>query len=200
MFNGEINELLKELTFEQNIVFGFSCINRLRDLPQVFINSDNEGIDYLNEIIPKESIETVLNDMANNISQQLLNDNTVEIDENIELLEKLLIDDEIYNSTEKNIFFYYVIIIIHLFEYIKVKDCKSIYRCSNAMLEILNQTKHDEYCKINKNGNDKEMEEYVDMEIDNEIKKQIEIIKLLNENDKNNLNKFIENNKIKYNG
>jgi hypothetical protein len=64
-------------------------------------------------------------------------------------------------------------IIIHLFEYIKGRDCKSIYRCSNAILEILNQTKYDEYCKINKNGNDKEMEEYVDMEIDNEIPESV---------------------------
>jgi hypothetical protein len=200
MFNDEINELLKGLTFEQNIDFCFSCINRLRHLPQMFINSDNGGIDYLNEIIPKENIENVLNDIVNKISKILLNDNTVETDENIKFLEKLLIDDEIYNSTEKNIFFYYIIIIIHLFEYIKERDCKSIYWCSNAILEILNQTKYDEYCKINKNGNDKEMEEYVDMEIDNEIKKQIEIIKLLKENDKNKLNNFIENNKIKYNG
>jgi hypothetical protein len=199
MFNGEINELLKELTFEQNINFGLSCINRLKHLPSVFINSDNEGINYLNEIVPKENIENILNNMVNKLSQIGLSDSMAEIYESIKLLEKLLIDDEIYNSPEKNIFFYYVVIIIHLFEYIEEKDCKSIYWCSNAVLEILNQIKYDEYLKINKNGNDKEMEGYVDAEIDNEIKKQLEIIKILKEDDKNKLDNYIENNKIKYN-
>jgi hypothetical protein len=201
MFNDRIRGLINELTFEQNKNFCFSCINRLKHLPHLFINTDNEGMNYLNEIFLGKDIENIINDMVNKLSKIFLDDDIEEMDKNIKLFKRVLLDDEeTYNSTEENIFFYYVNIIIHLFEYIKEKNCKSIYWCSNAIIEIISQIKYDEYCKINKNGKEKEALEYVDMEIEYEIDRQMEIIELLKENDEKKLNDYIENNRIEYNG
>jgi alpha-N-acetylglucosamine transferase len=97
-----------------------------------------------------------------------------EIDKTINFLETMLLDDDDYGSeTEKTIFSYYVIIIIHTLEFFKENESKYINMCSDCMIEIINQAKFDEYNSQNKNCSEKELTEYVDEMIDEEVKKEI---------------------------
>jgi hypothetical protein len=114
-------------------------------------------------------------------------------------MEKLLLDDDIESGIEKQIFFHYVVIIIHILEYIKENKNEYIELCSDGMVEIINQVKSDEYYKNNEKCTDEELERYTDLMIDEEVKKEIEIIKIIKSGNKEMLNEYIENNKIEYN-
>jgi hypothetical protein len=198
-FNEEIKDLIKELTAEQNIIFALTCINRLKHLPQLFINSESYGIKHLDQIIPKNTIENILNEIINKLYNEPLKIKHNKLNKNIELLEKLLLDDEIETGALKNIFFYYVIIIIHILSYIKNNKYDEIYWCSNAVLEILNQMEYERYNNEHKNCIDSEVLEYVDLMIKNEMGKEKQIIKIIKTGNKKILDEYIKDNKIEYN-
>jgi hypothetical protein len=92
----KIYDSINSLSFEQNIMFALACINRLSHLPQLFINSKTYGIEYLNEIIPKDKIENILNEIINKIYYNQIK--TDETDAEIEILEKLLLDEYVNNN------------------------------------------------------------------------------------------------------
>jgi hypothetical protein len=198
-FSKSIYDNIKELTMEQNIVFVLSCLNRLKHLLKLFTNSDTYGINYLDKIIPKETIEDMLNDIIKKLYNKPLDINKNEINNDIKILEKMLLDDDIESCTVKQIFFYYIVIMIHTFEFILTKEHKYIELCSDAMMEIINQTKGNEFNKNNPQWTDEEFYKNVDMEIDKELEKEIEIIKIIRTGDKKILDEYIENNKLEYN-
>jgi hypothetical protein len=197
-FNKLINKAVDELTFEQNIQFALSGINRVKPLTKLFLCSDLNGLKYLENFISIEEMETGINDIINYITNYPENIGQNNIYENITFLKKLLLDDEIEAATEKQIFFWYVIIIIHILEYILHKNCKSIYWCSNAIIEIINQTKYDECKNNNSQWTDGEIVKYVDNEIDKEIGKEIEIIKIIKTGNKKLLEEYVINNMLEY--
>jgi hypothetical protein len=198
--NEIVYDLINGLSFEQNIMFVLACINRLKHLPKVFINSETYGIKYLNEIIPKDKIENILNEIVNKIYFNQIKTN--EIDTDMEILEKLLLDDDIENGIEKQLFFYYVVIIIHIFEYIKGNENKYIKLCSDNVIDIVDHIKFKEYEIKNNLGDnyivDEKMEKYIEQFCDDEVKKEIEIIKIIKGGDKKILNEYTKNNKIEY--
>ena len=82
-YNGEIKQLVKELTFEENLNFALSCINRLKHLLQCILNSDTYALQYLEEIqnISRESIEKILNELSEEINSESLNISSKAINE-----------------------------------------------------------------------------------------------------------------------
>jgi hypothetical protein len=118
------------------------------------------------------------------------------------LLKKLLLDDDIESGMEKQLFFHYILILIHILEYINDNNNKYIEFCSDNMVEIINQVKSEEYeLKNNLTGSyiaDEEMAKYIDDYIDIEIKIEIEIIEKIKNGNNEILNEYIENNKIEY--
>jgi hypothetical protein len=197
--NKTIYDNIKELTMEQNICFSLSCLNRLKHLIKLFINSDTYGINYLNKIIPKETIENILNDIIKKLYNKPLNINKREIKKDIKTLEKMLLDDDIESCTEKQIFFYYIVIIIHILEYILTGEYEYIELCSDASVEIINQTKGHELTKNNPQWTDEEFDKNLDIEIDKEVEKENEIIKIVKAGNEKILDEYIKNNKIEYN-
>jgi len=192
--NKIVYDNVKELTIEQNIAFSLSCLNRLSHLPQLFINSEDFGIEYLDKIIPKNTIENILNDSIRKLTKEPLNIKKVDLLKNIKLLEKMLLDDDIESSTEKQIFFYYVLIIIHTFEYIYKKSIEHINLISDAMVEIINQTAYKENPKLT----DTEIIELVDIEIDKEVEKEIKILEIIKTGNNELLNEYIKNSRVEY--
>ena len=95
-------------------------------------------------------------------------------------------------------FSYSVIIIIHILEYIKEKDKKYIDLCSDAMVEIINQGKSAEYWTKYPECSDDELYEYVDTMIGGEVKREIEIIKIVKTGNEKMLNEYIKSNEIEY--
>jgi hypothetical protein len=196
-FNDKMDNLIKELTFEQNIAFALACINRLKHLPCIFVNSKTYEI-YLNKIIPKNKVENVLNEIIKKINTKPLEIKHNEIEKKIKLLKKLLIDNEIDNSIASQIFIYYIIIITRTLEYIISNNHNEILRCSNAVVEIINQTEYEKYNKENKNSDDDKAINHVDIMIDNELEKQEHIIGLIKTGNMQTLDEYIKGNKIEY--
>ena len=197
-----VYDTIKSLNPEQNIIFALSCINRIKQLPQLFINSYTYGIEYLDKIIPKNTIENILNETLDKIIGK--NIKKAEINKNIELLDKLLLDDDIENRIEKQLFSHYVIILIHILEYINEHNNKYIELCSDNMVEIINQIKGEKYeLENNLVGYiyivDDKYDEYVDRFIDEEIKIEMEIIERIKGGNTEMLDEYIENKKIEYN-
>ncbi|MDR1316670.1 MAG: hypothetical protein LBK13_07335 [Spirochaetales bacterium] len=199
--NKIIYDSINGLSFEQNIMFALACINRLKHLPQVFINSETYGIEYLNGIIPKDKIENILNEIINKIYYNQIKIN--EIDADMEILEKLLLDDDIESGIEKQLFFCYVVIVIHILEYIKENKKEYIELCSDNMIEIVDYIKCKEYETKNNLEDyyilDEKMEKYLEQFCADEVKKEIEIIKIIKSGNKEMLNEYIKNNEIEYN-
>jgi hypothetical protein len=198
--NRKVYDLINDLDVYQNITFALTCVNRLRHLPKLFINSNCYGIEYLNKIIPKNTIENIIDEIVNEITSGEIN--TQEINEIRKLLDKMLLDDDIENSIEKQLFFYYVVIIIHILEYIKDGKINYIELCSDAMVEIINEIEGKKYSsKMNLDDYyivDEKMRKYIDKSIDDEINKEIDIIKIIKDGSKETLNEYLKNNKIEY--
>jgi hypothetical protein len=173
----KIYDSISSLSFEQDIIFALACISRLNHLPQLFINSNTYGIEYLNEIIPKEKIENILNEIINKIYYNQIK--TDEIDAEIEVLEKLLLDDDIESGVEKQLFFCYVVIIIHTLEYMKEGKKEYITLCSGNMIEIVDNIGCKEYDIKNNNQNnhifDEKMEKYLEQFCAGEVKKRLRL-------------------------
>ena len=198
--NELVYNLVNDLNIEQNIKFASSCINRVKHFLKIFVNKDPFIIEYFKEIIPENNIENKLNEILNRIFIEPFNIKNDEINKIWIFLEKLLVDDDdVDSSTEKQLFFYSVLIIIHILEYIKEKDKKCIDLCSDEMVEIINQGKSAEYWKKYPECSDDELEEYVDIMIEDEIKREIEIIKIVKTGNEKMLNEYIKNNEIEYN-
>jgi hypothetical protein len=196
-FNDKMDNLIKELTFEQNVAFALTCINRLKHLPCIFINSETYNI-YLNKIISKDKIENILNEIIGKINNKPLEIKHNEIEKKIKLLRKLMIDNEIDSSVISQIFLYYIIIIAHTLEYIRSSNHKEIWHCSNAVVEIINQAEYEKYNKENKNCDDDKAISYVDLMIDNEIERQEHIIGLIKNGNIKTLDEYVKGNKIGY--
>jgi hypothetical protein len=194
--NKIIYDLLNGLNIEQNIIFALNCINRTKHLPRLFINTEKYAMEYLDKIIPKDNIENTLNDIINKIYFNNIQSN--EIDKTIELLEELLLDDEVENGTLKQLFSHYISLIIHTIQYIKGNESKYIRYCSDEVEEIVNQAKAAEYYTKNKGCTDGELNKYVKLMIKNELKKQIEIINIIKNGNRETLNEYTENNKTEY--
>ena len=195
--NKKVYDLINGLDVEQNILFALSCINRIKHLPQLFINTEKYAMEYLDKIIPKEIIESTLTEIIDKVHFNKIQ--STEIDKTIELLEELLLDDDIESCVLKQLFSYYVLIIINILKYIKENKNEYIELCSDDIREIINQAKSDEYCKKNNKCTDKELNKHIELIIDEEVKKEIEIIKIIKDGNKELLNEYIKNNKIEYN-
>jgi hypothetical protein len=196
--NDKVYDLIETLNNKQNKKFCLTCLYRLKHLLELFIKSDSFAAKYLDKIIPLNTIENELDKIIDKIYLNQIQNN--DIDKNIYFLEKMLLDDDDYgNETEKAIFSYYVIILIHILEYIRENDNKYIKLCSDDMVEIINQAKFMEYHTKNTNCSDEEMEKYVDLIIDEEVEKEIKIIEIIQNGTDETLEKYIEKNKIEYN-
>jgi hypothetical protein len=198
--NELVYALVNELTVEQNIKFASSCINRVKHFLKIFVNKAPFIIAYFKEAIPENNIENKLREILDRIFIEPFNIENDEIDKDIEFLEKLLVDDdEVDSSTEKQLFFYSVIIIIHILEYIKEKDEKYIDLCSDAMVEIINQVKSAEYWTKHPECSDDELYEYVDKMIKDEVKRETEIIEMIKIGNEKTLKNCIDSSAIEYN-
>jgi hypothetical protein len=198
--NKKVYEILPELTYKQNIQFALSCLDRVKHLCPLFLNSNQYGIEYLiKEIMPRDAIELLINTTIQDLRDPI-NIKKETITNKVELLESLLLDSEEENSTESAIFFQIIITMINTLEYIRDKDINSIGLCSDDIVELINQAKSNEYYINNPNASDEEISEYADLLIDKDVEIQIEIIKKIkNAEDTTEIDKYIENNKIEYN-
>ena len=199
-FNGETKKLINELSFEQNITFALTCINRLKQLPKIIINSGTYAIQYLEETqnISPNTIENILNEITDKINKETLDIKNDEIEEKMEMLEKLCVDTEEDGSTEGTLFLNYLIILRHILLYIKDRNCEDIYWCSNNFIDIVDAMEYEKYYKGNENCDDKKIDKYIDLMTKNEMEKQRQIIKIIKEGHKKILVEYVEENKIEY--
>jgi hypothetical protein len=193
--NKIVYDLINSLNVEHNIMFALTCINRLEHLLPLFINSETY-IKYLNKIISKNNIVNKLTEIKTKTSFNQMETN--EINKSIKLLDKLLLDDDIESGIEKQIFFNYILIIIHILEYINENKKEYIELCSDNVVGIINQVKSNEYYTQNENCTDEELDKYVDLMIEKEIGIEIEIIKIIKNGNNQMLDNYIINNKIEY--
>jgi hypothetical protein len=198
-FKKTLNSLINDLDYEQSITFALSCLFRQKHLPKLFIDSNTWGIEEINKIFPKNNIEDKLNEIINKVNLRQTN----EIDVDLEILDKYLLDFEDENSIEYSLFFNYVCIIIYLLEYLKQNDIEKIEWCSNKIIESVDTIKTREYeIKMNLEDCyivDKKMKNFLKIFTDAEEEKEIEIIKFIKSEDNEGLHGYIENNKIEYN-
>jgi hypothetical protein len=198
MYNNVMFAAINTLTFEQNIKFALSCINRVKPLTKLFLYSNLHGLKYLEKIVSVNDIETSINGILDNLMNNRTNILKNNARKNMAFLEKLLLDDDIDATLEKQIFFNYIVIIMHTLEYIVDNDCKSIYWCSNAVIEIQDRIKHKECEKNNSQWTDKEISTYVDAEIDKEIEKELEIIQIIKNGNEELFEQCIKENILEY--
>jgi hypothetical protein len=201
--NEKVYKLLKEFSYEQNIQFALSCLERIRHIYPLFLNSNQYGIEYLiKEIMPKNEFEVLINSVIYELENNALNiekEHIDKINKKLELLDELLLDDDIESSAESSIFFQIILTIINILEYIQDKDIDSIELCSDNIIKLIGLAKSNEYYKDNQNASDEEVNKYVDFLIDKEIEVQIEIIqKIKTIEEKEKRHKYIENSKIEY--
>jgi hypothetical protein len=195
--NEKVYVLLKELSYEQNIRFATSCLERIKHLYPLFLDSNQYGVEYLiKEVMPKDEIEISINSAIDELKNVTLNTEKERIDKKLELFEKLLLDCDIESSTESSIFFQIILTLINILEYIRDKDIDSVELCSDNVIELINQAKSNEYCENNQNASDEEACEYVDFLIDKEVEIQIEIIQKIKNAEA--ILKYIVDNKIEY--
>jgi hypothetical protein len=81
-----------------------------------------------------------------------------------------------------------------MLEYIKTKDNKYIYKCSETILDIIRTIMAHEYYK--ENDDEMELYCYFDMALEPEVNKQNEIIKIIKNGNKEQLEEYINKNKI----
>ena len=198
-YNNEIKELVKDLTFEENLTFALTCINRVKHFPKYLLNSDTYAIQYIEEIhdIPRKNIIPILDEIVNKININPLEIKNNEIIEKIEVLDKLCVHSDEDGSIENSLFLNYLIILHYTLMYIKEKKYENIYWCSNNTIEMVDTMEYNRFCKKNKSCNDKEIYDYLDIIGKNEVEKQKEIIETIKRN-QITLNEYIERNMIDF--
>ena len=199
-YNSEIKKLVNELTFEENLNFALSCINRLKHLPHCIINSGTYALQYLEEVenISKEAIEKTLNELSEEVNNESLNISNKAINEKIKILDKLMVDTEEDGSTAGGVFLNYLIIMQHILSYINEKTYENVYWCSTQLLEIIDAIEHEKYYIENESCVDKEASKFVDLILEKEMEKQKQIIKIIRKGSKKILNEYVERNFINF--
>jgi hypothetical protein len=172
-YNHKVRLLIDEQTIDQNIQFALSCLKRLDFLSKLLVNSDVENI-----------VENI-----NNLSET-----TDDIDKYLKILKPLLLHDDVEREMEAELMNYYILLITQILEYIKTKDNKYIYTCSDAILNIIRTTVANEYYK--ENEDEMELYCYFDMALEPEINHQKKIIEIIKTGNEQQLAGYINKNKI----
>jgi hypothetical protein len=172
-YNHNVCLLINEQTMDQNIQFALSCLKRL---------------DFLSKLVRNSDVKKIVGNINNIL--ETIND----IDKYLKTLKQLLLNDNVERETEDELMNYYVLIIMQIFEYIKTKDNKYIYKCSDTVLDIIRTITAHEYYK--ENDDEMELYCYFDMALEPEVNKQKEIIKITRTGNKKQLEEYINRNTI----
>ena len=180
------NKNLENLDYEENIAFALSCIFRQRHLPQLFINSKTWGIEEINKIFPKNKIKDKLDEIIDKVKLKQTN----EIDADLDILKKFLLDFDDENSIEYSLFFNYVCTIIYLLEYLKDNNIEKINYLKNLIIESV-----DVIEECGSEIVDKKMASILKEFIDAEKEREVEITRLIKNKDYEKLHEFVYNKK-----
>jgi hypothetical protein len=179
-----INELLKDVPRHDSFRYinKGSLTNEYFDLAYQTMDDKNIYIVISNTGSP--AVESINN------SLETVND----IDEYLKTLKQLLLNDNVEHETEDELMNYYILIITQILEYIKTKDNKYIYKCSETILDIIRTIMAHEYYK--ENEDEMELYCYFDMVLEPEVNKQKEIIKTIRTANEKQLEEYLNKNKI----
>jgi hypothetical protein len=177
--NEKVYELIKELSREQTIYFGITCVTRVLHLYKLF--DESEDSKYVESIIPKKERYNTIISVVDYIKKGKRYDSS-KIEQYIEKLETLVPDDEdVGGGVEASVAGYIITSIIAILEFIQ-GDKESIFWCSDSMIESLNQMKLDELYEKYPDFSDEKIEELVNIIFEKEVEIEIEIIDMIKNN------------------
>lgn len=186
-----VQESISLLNFEKKKEFGFFCLDRIIDLyKDVDLNIDiseaDKNIQKGTAFITLKSIYQFLKETDN--------PSVSEIKNRINICYSLILDiEDIYDNNVPNIVASLVAQgLDYLLNFELEKSEDFIYNCSENNLEILNQLKSEYFFKV-MDGDDNDLDDFLDQIFENEYKIQLHALDLIKQNKKDDLNILSKN-------
>lgn len=186
-----MQESIDLLNFEEKKEFGFFCFDRIIDLYKdvdlnVNINIADKNIEKGTAFLTLKSIYKFL--------KETNKPSLFEIESRVKLSYSLILDiEELFDNNIPNIL---ASLVAQGLNYLLIfeieKNDELIYNCSENNLEILNQLKSEYFFKI-MDGNDEDLDDFLDQIFENEYKIQLQAIELIKQNKKEELDILCRN-------
>ncbi|AEW86667.1 hypothetical protein C3B47_13920 [Flavobacterium columnare] len=187
----QMQESIDLLNFEEKKEFGFFCFDRIIDLYKdvdlnVNINIADKNIEKGTAFLTLKSIYKFL--------KETNKPSLFEIESRVKLSYSLILDiEELFDNNIPNIL---ASLVAQGLNYLLIfeieKNDELIYNCSENNLEILNQLKSEYFFKI-MDGNDEDLDDFLDQIFENEYKIQLQAIELIKQNKKEELDILCRN-------
>jgi hypothetical protein len=181
-----VQESIGLLNFEEKKEFVFFCLDRIIDLYKdvdlnIDISETDENIQKGTAFITLKSIYQFLKETNNPSASEIKN--------RMNICYSLILDVEaIYDNNIPNIVASLVAQGLgYLLNFELEKSEDFIYNCSENNLEILNQLKSEYFFKV-MNGDDNDLDDFLDQIFENEYKIQLQALDLIKQNKKEDLN------------
>lgn len=181
-----VQESISLLNFEQTKEFGFFCLDRIIDLyADVDLNID---ISEADKNIQKGTAFLTLKSIYQFL-KETNNPSVAEIKNRINICYSLILDvEDIFDNDIPNTVASLVAQgLDYLLNFELEKSEDFIYNCSENNLEILNQLKSEYFFKV-MNGDEEDLDDFLDPIFENEYKTQLEALDLIKQNKKDELN------------
>jgi hypothetical protein len=181
-----VQESISLLNFEKTKEFGFFCLDRIIDLyADVDLNID---ISKADKNIQKGTAFLTLKSIYQFL-KETNNPSVAEIKNRINICYSLILDvEDIFDNDIPNTVASLVAQgLDYLLNFELEKSGDFIYNCSENNLEILNQLKSEYFFKVI-NGDDDDLDNFLDPIFENEYKTQLQALDLIEQNKKDELN------------
>ena len=181
-----LQESINLLNFEKTKEFGFFCLDRIIDLyADVDLNID---ISEADKNIQKGTAFLTLKSIYQFL-KETNNPSVAEIKNRINICYSLILDvEDIFDNDIPNTVASLVAQgLDYLLNFELEKSEDFIYNCSENNLEILNQLKSEYFFKV-MNGDEEDLDDFLDPIFENEYKTQLQALDLIKQNKKDELN------------
>jgi hypothetical protein len=194
--NEKVYDSINNLTNTQKMHFGIFCAERIIELYKYF--DEMVKTENLKQLIPNENGYNILRNILNYIENGINENESYKINNYIKICASLMPDYDEYGGDYETIVAQYIGRAIgFLLEFYNTKDNKFINWCSDNIIEVINAVESYKYRKSNENINNEERRKYIEKCYEEEIKLELNFIKLLKNNiDKETMEKYINENKI----